>query len=416
MKKKILIITYYYFPLNAVVSYRANSMFKYFHQAGFEVTLVTRHWDSQYRGWQDAVATNNKEVEIVNNEHGTIIYLPYNAIVRIYTNKILNKLAYLMTYLKGNIHPEVNAYEAFYPFLKKHLNTNKFDGILVTAPPNNIVKLGGKLSKEFEIPLFIDFRDFFNDQLFNNNYAFNLNAEILYRLSILYMKKWVKPAKFLISVSPSYAQTIGSIFNKLAFPITNGYEKELFENSIIVPNSKFTIRYIGSCYEMQDFTTVIAGLKKFTETHSDVVIELVALLNDEVIELFKKSINPVFLKVIVNRVSRVEVINMTLNTDVLFFPCLKGYRGIYGTKLFEFIASGSFVLIAPGDNDVVDILLKETGGGSVANSVNEVLNVLEGEYNKWLSGKNKIVVSDSISKYSRENTMLELAAKINKFL
>ncbi len=167
---------------------------------------------------------------------------------------------------------------------------------------------------------------------------------------------------------------------------------------------------------MQDFTTVIAGLKKFTETHSDVVIELVALLNDEVIELFKKSINPVFLKVIVNRVSRVEVINMTLNTDVLFFPCLKGYRGIYGTKLFEFIASGSFVLIAPGDNDVVDILLKETGGGSVANSVNEVLNVLEGEYNKWLSGKNKIVVSDSISKYSRENTMLELAAKINKFL
>ena len=66
-------------------------------------------------------------------------------------------------YLKGNIHPEVNAYEAFYPFLKEYLNNNKFDGLLVTAPPNNIVKLGGNLSKEFEIPLFIDFRDFFND-------------------------------------------------------------------------------------------------------------------------------------------------------------------------------------------------------------------------------------------------------------
>lgn len=416
MQKKILIITYYYFPLNAVVSYRAHSMFKYFHQAGFEVTLVTRHWDAQYNGWKDAVATNNKKVETVNNEHGTVIYLPYNAAIKMHSNKILNKLSYLMMYLKGSIHPEVNAYEAFYPFLKKYLSINKFDGLLVTAPPNNIVKLGGKLSKEFVIPLFVDFRDFFNDQVFTTNYKFNLNAEILYSLSVWHMKKWIKPAKFIISVSPSYSQTIGAIFNKLAFSITNGYEKELFNNRVIVPNSKFTIRYIGSCYDMQDFTTIIAGLKKFTEIHSDVVIELVALLNDEVIELFKKNIDPVFLNVIANRISRDEVINKTINTDVLFFPCLRGYRGIYGTKLFEYIASGSFVLVAPGDNDVVDQLLEETGGGSVANSVNEVLQVLESEYKKWQSGKNKMIVLDSISKYSRENTMLELAEKINKFI
>ena len=208
MKKKILLITYYYFPLNAVSSYRAHSMYNYLNQSGFEVTLVTRHWLKEYTDWTDAMAENANPSEIIKDGLGTKIYLPYTIKIKSYKNRLLNKWSSFFNYFKGNLQPEVDAYSAFYPFLNTYLQDNNFDAILVTAPPNNIIKLGSKLAANFNIPLFVDFRDFFNDQLFNENYKSNLKLEILNKISIYYIFKWVKHAKFLISISPPFSQKI----------------------------------------------------------------------------------------------------------------------------------------------------------------------------------------------------------------
>jgi glycosyltransferase involved in cell wall biosynthesis len=412
MKPKILIIAYYHFPLNAVGSYRSQAMYDACISVGFDVTLVTRHWLPQLNSWADAMAINISETTITKTENGTTIHLPYNIKVQQHSNKIVSKIAHFWSYISGNLQPEINAYQAFYPYLKNYLTTNSFDALFVTAPPHNSVKLASKLSTQFNIPLFVDFRDFFNMELFNTHYIPTIKTEILNKISLFYLKKWTANAHFLTSVSAPYASKIEHLLNKKTNVVTNGYEQSKFENAVVIPNKKFTLRYIGSFSYIQNPSLFIKALTIFKATHPNFTIELVGIMNDNVTSLFEKNFDSTVLTVIKTRVSQQEVINKLVNTDVLFFPSWKGYPGIYGTKIFEYVASGSFVLLAPGDDDVIDALLTETKAGTIANSVNEIVIVLEEQYALWQSGNNKINPNQTIINYSRERIMLGLAQQI----
>ena len=160
--KRGLLISYYSLPLNAVSSYRVQAFFDVLRQEGLHVTLVTRHWESKYSNWSDAMRLNTKEMTIVEYENGRKISLPYNVSTKIYSNNLINKITYLLKYLNGNLQPEIDTYTAFYPFLSEYLKTNKYDIMIGSMPPNNTVKLLYHLNKMHKIPYVLDFRDFFN--------------------------------------------------------------------------------------------------------------------------------------------------------------------------------------------------------------------------------------------------------------
>ncbi|MDD2983955.1 MAG: hypothetical protein PHQ74_11280 [Crocinitomicaceae bacterium] len=61
---KILIISYYAFPLNAVPSYRIESFCEGFTKEGGDVTLLTRHWGASFNSWGDILMSNLKDIEI----------------------------------------------------------------------------------------------------------------------------------------------------------------------------------------------------------------------------------------------------------------------------------------------------------------------------------------------------------------
>src|SRR5690554_5584612 len=76
---KILIISYYAFPLNAVASYRIESFCEGFTQQGGDVTLLTRHWGESFKSWEDILSSNEKDPEIKNEKGYRQIFLPYKA-------------------------------------------------------------------------------------------------------------------------------------------------------------------------------------------------------------------------------------------------------------------------------------------------------------------------------------------------
>jgi hypothetical protein len=384
-------------------------MFKYLISEGYNVTIVTRHWTEKYNGWEDAMKFDEREIEYTKRENGEIIRLPYVLSKKKINNRFFSKLYVFYKFLVGDLQFEIDTYKSFYPFLKQYLANNYFDFIIVTAPPNNIIKLGSKLAKEFNVKLIVDFRDFFNDIVFNKNYKFNFNLSVLYYLSIFHMRKWIKNASFFISVSEPYTKKVSTILKHKGYTITNGYDDELFKSITITPNKLFIIRYIGSCHDLQDFSIILKALIEFTKLKNNVLIELIGLQNEKVIKQFKSFISDNQLSVITERIDREKVISITANSDVLFFPCPKDYIGIYGTKIFEYIASGSFVLVSPGDDGVVSELINETQGGIIANDAKEAFEVLCSQYEKWLIGSNKQISNSEILNYSRANTIKNLA-------
>src|SRR5690554_7423411 len=74
---KILIISYYAFPLNAVPSYRIESFCEGFTKEGADVTLLTRHWDESFKSWEDILSSKDSPPKVIRENGYRQIFLPY---------------------------------------------------------------------------------------------------------------------------------------------------------------------------------------------------------------------------------------------------------------------------------------------------------------------------------------------------
>src|SRR5690554_3911942 len=98
---KILIISYYAFPLNAVPSYRIESFCEGFTKEGGDVTLLTRHWDEGFNSWDDILTSNLREVEIKNEKGFREICLPFSGKTKPNKYRLLNTIDTIKDYVCG---------------------------------------------------------------------------------------------------------------------------------------------------------------------------------------------------------------------------------------------------------------------------------------------------------------------------
>src|SRR5690554_6675171 len=190
---KILIISYYAFPLNAVPSYRIQSFCEGFTQEGADVTLLTRHWDTTFKSWED-ILTSQKEPPKTIRENGyRQIFLPYTAKPKDNSSRLVSTLGTFKNYLSGNLQSETDAYANFKDYALELLQKeDDFDLILVSAPPNNLVKLAHYLNQKTNVPYVVDFRDYLNDQYLAVNKQLNFSSKILNTLTSYHLRKWLK--------------------------------------------------------------------------------------------------------------------------------------------------------------------------------------------------------------------------------
>lgn len=414
---KILIISYYAFPLNAVPSYRIESFCEGFTKEGGDVTLLTRHWDEGFNSWDDILTSNLREVEIKNEKGFREIRLPFSGKPKPNKYRLLNTINTIKDYVFGNLQPEIDSYKTFKDYaLNMMLEERNFDLIFVSAPPNNLVKLASYLHTKTKVPFVVDFRDYLNNQYLTSNPSLSLRDKTLNFLSSYYVNLWLKKCALVTTVSPKLKSIFEEKFNKKTHLILNGYEQKYFSEDLvqIKPNEVFTIRYIGSIYNGFNFGYIVAGLLKFKKEFSDrrFKIELIGSHNLEIEALFEKNFSSDELEIIKMRVSKAEVVEKSINADVLLLVW-NIYKDNYGTKLFDYLASGSHILLSPSDNSVVEEIVNKCENGSVANSSDEVFNVLTEQYEKWLKGENKFKINN-YPKFARENIVKDLYNTLKK--
>lgn len=424
--KRAVLVSYWFPPCNLIPSYRVKSFADNLNKFGIETTVITRHWQGDENSLSDAERLNFTPLKITLTDNYKLIQLPYvgkghRFCKPLHRFPLISKFIHLIYTVFGIFSPQESADECFYQYLNKYLSENHTDYLFVSSSPLNIVRLGYRLRKTFDFDLVIDFRDLWDNTLLNSKLSLSFEQKIKNVLYEYYLKKWLKSASLITSVSNPILDEIKRLIPKSRTALVmNGFESKLREsfNEDLNTTQKFTFSVIGTLYPGQDLSIMIKGLNKFLEGKDLNLISLKFIGCDEIPEIgnMLRSNLPKNCTEVTKRIARDQAIEETKNSNVLFYAGWKGFRGIVSGKIFEYICSGKKILIAPNDFDSIEKIVTETNTGKMADSVDEFVSIMEGWFNEW-STKGFLAHnpnSANINFYSREKQTEILAKEILK--
>jgi lactate dehydrogenase-like 2-hydroxyacid dehydrogenase len=113
-----------------------------------------------------------------------------------------------------------------------------------------------------------------------------------------------------------------------------------------------------------------------------------------------------------------ELITRIVNSDILLLviPDTPDNKGILTGKIFEYLATGNFILgLGPEDSDAAQ-LLAETNAGVMFSYADDLTEIILEHFGRWKRGEETIRRTQSIEKYTRRYLTGELAKIIENQL
>jgi glycosyltransferase involved in cell wall biosynthesis len=421
-KKTILIFAYFFPPCGMTAAHRPLSWVKYFPKFGFYPIVITRNWDVEIKSQLDLSKPSGQDLRIEKYDTHEVHYIPFKGNVRdvLYVKhgdnkfKTLRKILSLLILFIDRLYFSMSEFSAFYEYAKELTKKVKLDYVLVTAQPYLMHRLGYKLKKDFpEIKWVADYRDAWTTSeinLVNKGKLFTLLGKIDKRLE----RKWLSNASFITSVSYPLAERISKTFNLPGYEIQNGFElTEFDELGDVGKFDKFTITYVGTLYPGQNIELFIDAMKRLIdEGKTNIELSLPGLSFDveqtervrRVMTGYEKYVS------ITERIPKLDTLLIEKKSHLLLYVGWEGFTGVIGSKVYEYLASGTKLLVAPGDNSCIDEIMEHSKAGAYHSSVDEVYNYLKNQYAEFENGNAQVnTMSDEIMTYSRENQARLLA-------
>ena len=252
---KALLITYFFPPSKSAGGLRAFSLCKHLPEKGIEVVLLT----------SETKLNENKELQKEYNLNE--VYFAKRTKLREwgYKTKILAGLEFLKLD-KFLFFPDI-----YFPWVRKAVKAGKKaieetnpDFIMVTAPPFSVFKAAVKLSKKYNLPLVLDYRDPWNGSpyiMYPTKFVRNryLRAE----------KKIVAKSNLIVTIGDECGKLISDTINIPMDEIEiihNGYIKERIPTKLSKEKEAvFTLTIAGSLFLLLEktFNVFLSGFYKF---------------------------------------------------------------------------------------------------------------------------------------------------------
>ncbi|MEI7810888.1 MAG: glycosyltransferase [Ignavibacteria bacterium] len=269
---KVLVIAYYFPPMGLSGVQRVTKFVKYMRKYNWEPTVITTGKTSYF-------AHDNSLLKEVEESEIRVIRVEANdpySLARSKKNfkmsaeiviKTLNNISKTFFIPDNKISWSNKAYKVAKELLKKE----EFDIIFVSIPPFSTFSVAARLSKWFDIALFVDYRDLWT----GNQFAFNLTPYHSYLHKKLEYKA-LRVADKVIAVNRKIKEKLLNTFRFLTFEdimiIPHGYDKEDFENITPIPkgNNKMRLTYSGTFYEFITPKYFLQAFRKLTYERPDI--------------------------------------------------------------------------------------------------------------------------------------------------
>jgi len=432
--KKVLILAYFFPPCNLPASQRSYSWAKYFYKYGYYPVIITRRWDKKINTQKDLSAKS--EPNIIHKKYSTyeVFYLPYKQNLRdkIYTKYgdkrfvFLRKLLSFVEILLQNITNRTIPYRNIYKFSLQYIkdnnldkNRNKIKKIIITGNPFILYKFGYLLNKKLGTKWIADYRD-----PWTTSETTNINKNFLYKLLIridsYFEKKWVNTASVITSVSKSLTDKISNFVKTHGEVIYNGLVLGDFDKyRTLKPFDIFTISYIGTLYNDHKIEIFCNALKKLINSTKNPKIRVLfpGLAYDKYqrqrIEQIMKGYEKYYKYS--GRTDREKILEIEVKSHLLLYVAWENFGGV-PCKIYEYIASKSYILVTPTDNSSVENIINKSKCGIITNTVDETYIFLKKVYQKYLQGikLGNDIEKDNIKQFSRELQVKKLADILEK--
>ena len=425
--KKILIISYFFPPCNLTASQRVSSWAKHLNQSGYYPIVITRKWERHIQSLKDCHYPTSEGVHIEKHADFEVHYTPYKTNLRDRLH-VKNKFNVLKRFLSlteivfqnfsFSACPFSNIYDYANELIKEKQDIST---IIVSGNPFIQFRFGYKLNKRYKIPWVADYRDAWTTSTINNIEGNKIHS-ILNNYHRFFEKKWIKTASLITASSEPIGRSISQITGVQSIPLFNGFEPSDFKDfECVVKNSDFfQIAYIGTLYTGQDISIFIDAFKKFIDkTKAKAKILFPGLDLDEI---QKKRIDTLLMGYeeyykTSSRIPKSEILKIEKSSHLLLHVAWKGFDGIIASKIYEYIGSGTNILVVPGDQGSIDEIVTEAKCGSIFNESEPTFKFLCQQYEKYNQNKIDIsYVNKSSEKFTRENQAKVLARLIDRIL
>ena len=409
--KKVLVVTYYWPPSGGPGVQRVLKFCKYLPKYGWKPVILTVK-DGEYPAMDDTLLHESKDIE-THLSHAFSFYsifnwftgeksVPSHQLSKSKDDSFFKKISRWIRYNLVVPDGRIGWYSGAVKKGRKLLNNEKFDLIFSSGPPHSVHLIGLKLAKKSGTKWVADFRDPWTDMFYYSENKRLRAAELLDR----YLEKQVVDnADALITVSRS----ISEYYDRDVTVIPNGYDEsdfELIENS---GGNNNLISYVGTMYKSQNTEEFFDSVNELNKLSSyKYKINLIGHIHSDIVRYITSNNYESFIKIKPYIHHKESILKMVESEFLLLvIPNTKKNSGIVTGKIFEYIRSGSKILmIGPLDSDAAKII-NETNSGYCFD-YNDMSNL-----GTILSNK-KILNSIDYSHYSRVSLTKKLVGIFNK--
>jgi glycosyltransferase involved in cell wall biosynthesis len=426
----LLILSYFYPPSSFTGGQRVFAWAKYLHQFGYYPVIITRNWDTPIAEYRDMSRTTGTTIRHEKHANFEVYYLPYkgNARDRIYAAYGEKRLRFVRRFLSFfelflqnyffAVLPWYNIYRFADAFLKKNPDVTM---MIASARPFALFGFCHSLSKKHKIPWIADYRDDWNTSQWH--IPSGLTGKMLSGAEARSEKRWLSNAACIISVSEYYAERIASWVGKQGYVVMNGFDRWDFSDIIPHEKEQFTIAFSGTLYDTQPVEIFTEAYKRFVASEAGAAdIRLVFLgLGMETKQVIRiKMLLAGFEKnfEITARVEKKEALQSLAGCDVFLMFSHENIKGVTSSKIFDYLALSKPVILCPGDDDVLDDLIRSTGAGFIVQTADEIYPLLKHLYGEYKQHGRVSCTTDwsKIAAYSRENQTKRLARVLDDVL
>ncbi len=412
--KKVLIITYYWPPAGGPAIQRILKFVKYLPQFGWQPVILT----VQNGNYPVIDHSLEKDIPADCRVYKTKSIEPFNLYKKFIGKKSDEKIPdYILDSNKDNLKEVISGWIrlnlfipdsriGWIPFAVKAGHTiiknENIDLIFSSSPPHTVQIIAKRLARKTKIKWIADFRDPWVDIL---HYEVTKRSALTEFFDSQLEKSALKHADTIICVNQQIIENFKRRVKNKYFTIYNGFDEEDFINIIKKQSDKFRITYAGSLPESSNLSTVLLTLKNIDE---DVRKNIELFFYGSVNQTVRNEIEELKLTDMVKLnpyVPHQRLIEYLVNSDILLLvvPETAKNKGIITGKLFEYLATGNFILaLGPKAGEAAKILEK-THGGRIYDYHEDLTEIFKQRYVSWLKKDAFTSNIEEINKFSRKN-------------
>ena len=347
----ILLIAYYYPPINSGGSVRPEKMAKYLSKFGHNVTVLTQSYNR-------TDFTQKNIIRIYDVSHNK-------------DRKGINKIKWLFLRSFTEILNLLGVYYSIYSlwkrniikYEKKIIEQVNPDIIITTYPPVETLEIGLLFSKKYKIPLISDFRD---GLLFEP-----IEKERIKKYKCIREKyeeierEAASQSETIITIAAPIRDYFKNMYKTKSMTIFTGFDPDDFKNlplNIKLDHSKFNIVFTGGFSLAEKFNrvdyffeSIRILIKKNPELTKKIRIHLIGNYTKKELNSLKELINKDII-VCHGFVERKIALAFQKEADILLIITLPDRKSSTSTKIFEYIYSKKPILGLTHKTVLADII------------------------------------------------------------